>query len=150
MHGAAGRIEQSNLARVFDGAVRDVDGLSEEFLLAESFLVWRLGGGFALGKEDLAGAADEVAALVSEAGLAAAHLIPDAAEGVVGEELDDVAGGEELVADGEFAGVARGGGLLAHLFALLGVVVILVDPANGLVLLPESLEITGPKKLEQS
>ena len=36
------------------------------------------------------------------------HLVPDAAERVVGEELDHVARGEELVADGQLAAVARG------------------------------------------
>ena len=140
MHGAAGGVEEADLARVFDGAVGDVDGLFEELFLAEGFLGVALGwvgGVFAFAEEDLGGAADEVAALLGEAGLAFGHLIPDAAEGVVGEELDDVARGEELVAHGELAGVARGGGGVAHGFALFLAVPVLVDPADGLVLGPE-------------
>ena len=124
VHGAAGGVEEADLARVFDGAVRDVDRLFEELFLAEGFLGVALGSFFGWGvifsfaQEDLGGAADEVAALVGEAGLAFGHLIPDAAEGVVGEELDDVARGKELVAHGELAGVARSGGGVAHGFAL--------------------------------
>jgi hypothetical protein len=34
-----------------------------------------------------------------------AHLVPDPAEGVVGEELHDVPGSEELVAHGKLAAV---------------------------------------------
>ena len=141
VHGAAGGVEEADLARVFDGAVGDVDGLFEELFLAEGFLGVALGwvgGVFAFAQEDLGGAADEVTALVGEAGLAFGHLIPDAAEGVVGEELDDVARGEELVAHGELAGVARGGGGVAHGFALFLAVPVLVDPADGLVLGPDA------------
>ena len=143
VHGAAGGVEEADLARVFDGAVGDVDGLFEELFLAEgffgvglgSFFGW--GGVFAFAEEDLGGAADEVAALLGEAGLAFGHLIPDAAEGVIGEELDDVARGKELVAHGELAGVARSGGGVAHGFALFFAVPVLVDPADGLVLGPD-------------
>jgi hypothetical protein len=63
VHGPAGGVEEADLAGVLERAVRDVDGLLEEFLLAEAFLVGRLWDCFALGEEDLGGAADEVAAL---------------------------------------------------------------------------------------
>ena len=66
------------------------------------------------------------------------HLIPDAAEGVVGEELDDIAGGEELVADGELPAVAGSGGFVAHGLPLGLIVVVLVNPADGFVLGPEA------------
>ncbi len=102
-----------------------------------------------LGKENLGGAADEIAALRGEASLAAGHLIPDAAEGVVGEELDDVAGSEELIADGEFSGVARGGRLLAHLLALCGRVEVLIHPPDGLVLTPKRFHVTCIKQFQQ-
>ena len=118
----------------------DVDGLFEELFLAEGFLgvaLGRVGGFLAFAEEDLGGAADEVAALVGEAGLAFGHFIPDAAEGVVGEELDDVARGEELVAHGELARVAWCSRGVAHGFALFLAVPVLVDPAYGLVLGPE-------------
>ena len=108
-----------------------------------------LRGGFAGLQENLGGTADQVAALLLEPGLALGHLIPDTAEGVVGEELDDVARGEELVADGQLAAVARRGGFLAHLLPLGGVVVILVDPADGFVLGPEGIEVGGVEEVEQ-
>ena len=77
---------------------------------------------------------------------AAAHLVPDAAERVVGEELDDVARREELVADRQLAAVARRLALLAHLPPLVLAVEELVDPADRLVLAPHVLQIVAVER----
>ena len=45
----------------------------------------------------------ETLAVVGESGVSAAHLVPDPAQRVVGQELNDVAGCEELVADRQLA-----------------------------------------------
>ena len=148
MHRAARRVEQPDVARVFERTVRNVDGLPEQFLLRETLPALAspadaLGRGLAGLQKDLRGPADEVAAPLRRAGLALRHLVPDAAQRVVGEELDDVARREELVADGQLAAVARRGGFLAHLLPLGVVVEVLVDPANRLVLAPERLPAPG-------
>ena len=87
--------------------------------------------------------------LLGEHRLRAAHLVPDAPERVVGEELDDVARREELVAHGQLAAVARRLALLAHLPALVLAVEELVDPADGLVLAPHAGELGGVQDLEE-
>ena len=115
MPGAAGRVEHAQVARVLLRARREL----------------------------LVGLADQVLAPLGERGLRAAHLVPDAAERVVGEELDDVARREELVAHGQLAAVARRLALLAHLPALVLAVEELVDPADGLVLAPHAGELGG-------
>jgi hypothetical protein len=106
---AAGGVEHAQIPRVFPGARA----------------------------EGLAGLADQVLAPLGEGGVGVAHLVPDAPEGVVGEELDNVARREELVAHGQLAAVARRLALLAHRLALGLAVEELVDPADGLVLLPD-------------
>jgi hypothetical protein len=65
------------------------------------------------------------------------HFVPDAAERVVGEELDNVARGEKLVADSELVTVARRLGLGPHLSPLLVAVEALIDPADGFVFVPD-------------
>ena len=117
--------------------------LLEPLLLAQRLVLRRLVRGrlFAFGQENLVGPPDQVLQAVGEAGAALAHLVPDAAERVVGQELDDVARREELVAHGELAAVARGRGFGAHLAALVLAVEVLVDPADGLVLLPDRGEL---------
>ena len=100
-------------------------------------------------REFLAGLADHVFASLRKRRVRAAHLVPDAAERVVGQELDDVAGREELVADRQFAAVARRLALLAHLPPLVLAVEILVDPADRLVLAPHPLQIVAVERREQ-
>ena len=92
------------------------------------------------GQENLAGTTDHVAALVLEPRVPLPHLVPDAAQRVVGQELDHVAGREELVAEGQFVGVARGLALLAGLIPQFLGREVLVDPADGLVLRPDALQ----------
>jgi hypothetical protein len=144
VHGAAGWIEEAELPWIFDGPMGDVDWLLQQLLLRQVLFIAYSAlptayfrGGLAIGEEDLGGAADEVATLVLQARLPLSHFVPDAAEGIVREEFDDVARGEELVTDGEFAGIAWRGGFGAHFFAFVGVVVVLVDPADGFVFCPE-------------
>ena len=150
MHRAAGGIEHQDGARVFERTVRDVDGLLEQFFLREVVLLRLFRRGFARFQEDFVRTADEVAALLLELGFAPRHLIPDAAQRVVGEELDDVARREELVADGQLAAVARRGGFLAHLLPLRWIVEILVDPADRLVLAPERLRARVVEEIEKT
>src|ERR1700688_3281129 len=102
-----------------------------------------LGRSLAGFQEDLGRPADEIEAAVAQDGRTACHLIPEAAESVVGEELDDIARGKELVADGQFPTIPWRGGFLAHLLPLSFVVVILVNPADGLVGLPDFGELLG-------
>ena len=77
------------------------------------------------------------------------HLQPHAAERVIGEELHDVSWREELVADRQFATVARCLALLAHLPALFPAVEELVDPADRLVLAPHALQSAALSMREQ-
>ena len=113
MPGAAGGIEDAQVARILPRAWPD-----------------RLVSG-----------AHEVLAELGETRLSAVHLQPDAAERVVGEELDDVARREELVADGQLAAVARRLALVAHLLALFAAIEELVDPADRLVLAPDARQL---------
>ena len=98
-------------------------------------------GFFAFGQEDFVGTADQVLAFVFEPRLALSHFVPDATEGVVGQELDDVAGREELVADGQFAAVARRLRGVPHRFAFFFGVEVLVDPADRFVFAPELIDL---------
>src|SRR5690606_24949675 len=99
--------------------------------------------------ELFAGLADHVLARACKARLAVAHLVPDAAEGVVGEELHHVARREELVAHGQLPAVARRLALLAHLSPLVLSVEELVHPADGLVLTPHAGELGRIQDLEE-
>ena len=137
VHGPARRVDHADFARVFEMPMRDVDGLPKQvFLRAVVSGRGQCRGCLAFGEKNLVRPADKVAALVLQTRLPLRHLIPDAAEGVVGEELDDVARGEKLVTDSQLAAVAWRGGLLAHLLPLLWVIVILIDPPDRLVLSP--------------
>ena len=127
----------------------NVDGLLEKLFLGQLLLVLRrLRRRLPFGQEDFARTPDHVAALVLELRVALPHLVPDAAQRVVGEELDDVAGREELVAEGQFIGVARGGALLADLIPQFLRREILVHPADGLVLGPDVLEVVAVEQGE--
>ena len=137
VHRAAGGIEHEDGARVFERAVGDVDGLLEQIFLGEVVLLWLLWSGVSGLKENFGGPADEVAALPLESGVPLRHLVPDAAEGVVGEKLDDIARREELVSYGQFATVARRGGFLAHLLAFFLAIEVLIEPADSLVFDPQ-------------
>ena len=99
--------------------------------------------------EGVVWAPDEVPALVAQSRVAAAHLVPRAPKGVVGQELHDVARGEELVAHCQFAAGARGGAGLAHAIAFGAVVVVLVDPPDRLILRPEGRDLRGVEGIEK-
>lgn len=143
MHRSAGRVQETNVPGILQWTMRNIDGLPQKLLLRQRLLrllpsaLCLLGGRLTGSQKYLIRPPHQVAALLLQTCVPPTHFIPDAAEGVVGEELDDVARGEELVAHGELAGVARGGGGVAHGFALLLAVPVLVDPADGLVLGPE-------------
>ena len=100
-----------------------------------------LGRLHAIFKEDLLGPPDQIPAALIQSGLAFPHLVPDAPEGVVGEELDHIAGREELVTERELVGVARGLVLLARLIPEFLRGEVLIDPADGLVLGPDTVEV---------
>src|SRR5262245_57590827 len=121
MPAAARGVEHAEVARVFLGA----------------------------GCELISRLADHVVAPVNEHRLHAAHLVPDATECVVREELDHVTRREELVADGQLAAVAWRLARLAHLPALILAVKELVDPAYGLVLAPHAGELGGVQDVEE-
>ena len=89
------------------------------------------------GEEDLRWPTDKVSTLIYKPRLTLPHLIPDAAQGIVGEELDDIAGREELVTNGEISTVAGCLRLGPHLSALFIAVEVLVHPANSFILLPD-------------
>ena len=116
----------------------DVDREFQQLFLREVILVFRHPRGrLTLGQEDLARATDHVAALVLKRRVPLPHLVPDAAQRVVGQELDHVPGREELIAEGQFVGVAWCLALLAGLIPKFLGREILVDPADGLVLRPD-------------
>ena len=127
----------------------DEDWLLEQILLGEAVLRGLFRGALARLQEDFHRPADEVAALLLERGDALRHLIPDAAERVVGEKLDDVAGSKELIADGQLAAISRGRRFLTHLLPLGRVIVILIDPADRLVFGPEFLQVGVVEQGEQ-
>src|SRR5271165_1623162 len=81
--------------------------------------------------------AHHVLAPLCELSLRAAHLVPDAPECVVCEELDDISRREELIADSQLSAVARGLTLLAHLATFILPIEKLVDPADRLVFAPD-------------
>jgi N-acetyl sugar amidotransferase len=56
------------------------------------------------------------------------------------QEFDYVTRSEELVTDGQLPAGPRRRGVVAHLLPLLGVVIVLIDPANRLVLRPERVD----------
>ena len=103
--GAAGGIEDLQVARVLRGTVQDVGRFVSCVLPFAR--VWARGLRGEGVQEDLVGASHEELALLGEAGLSPAHLVPGPPERVVGQELDDVPWGEELVADGQLAAGAR-------------------------------------------
>ena len=88
-------------------------------------------------------ATHQIRAAVDEGGLATAHLVPGAAERVVHQEFDHVAGRVELVAEGQLVGVARRRAFLARYVALLLGRVVLVDPADRLVVLPYGAQLVA-------
>ena len=114
MHGAAGRVEQLQGARVaqLDGRWGRLVGLHQQVLAA-----------------------------LAQASLTAGGVEPQPAEGVVDQELHHVAGGEELVAHRQLAAVARRLAGVAHRLALFLGVEVLVDPADGLVFGPQRLDL---------
>ena len=119
MAGAAGRVEDLEVARILER--------SRGALVFEG---------------------NEVLATVGETGFAVGHLDPGAAECVVDEELDDVAGREELVADGELAAVPRCLALIAHPLSFFLAVEELVEPADRLVVVPDRRELGGVELAE--
>ena len=99
--------------------------------------------------ERLVDRADEVLAGLEQARSLTMHLHPRAAEGVVRQELHDVARREELVADGQLAAVPRRLALVAHLLALVGAVEVLVDPPDRLVVGPDPVQFGAVQRLEK-
>ena len=83
-----------------------------------------------------------------EARLALHHLVPGATQGVVGQELDHVAGREELVAYGELTAVARGVAFSTHFLPLILAIEVLVDPADGFVFGPYVGKFRLPEDIE--
>ena len=116
--------------------------------LAQTDSVSILGDIRALGQEGLVLAPDKVVEAL-QAGLSPHHLEPGATKGVVDQELDDVARGEELVADRKLAAVARSLTRLAHGATFILAVEVLVDPADGLVFDPDRGELGRVQDLEQ-
>ena len=100
-------------------------------------------------EKDLVGTAYEVATLVREPSLALRHLVPDAAQGVVREELDDIARSEELVAYRQFAAIARRRRFLAHLPTFFLRIVVLIDPANRFIFSPECFDVRVIDQVQQ-
>src|SRR5688500_2973145 len=81
--------------------------------------------------------------------VAASHLVPDAAERVVDQELDHIAWREELIANGEFTTVPRRLTFVAHLLALVSAVEELVHPADRFVLAPYAGELARVQDLKK-
>src|SRR5205807_5828126 len=71
------------------------------------------------------------------------HLVPNASQCVVSKECDNVAWGEELVADRKLSAGARSRGFVPHLLSFGWVVVVLVHPPNRLVFCPQRFHIMG-------
>src|SRR5882724_10789836 len=135
---AACRIEDLDIARVFFLPVQNVEGLLDEFFLAQVLVVrfcwWRL---LTWIKKNLVWPSDKVSAVFLEVGLPSVHLVPEATKGIIGKELYYVPRREELVADSQLAAVPRRRRFLAHRPAFLWRVEVLIHPANGFILGPE-------------
>ena len=121
MHGAAGRVEQLEGARVADAGLAIAPFLRRD---------------------------QQVLAEVTQARLPVGGVEPEAAQGVVDQELDHVARGEELIAHRQFAAGARRLAGLAHRLALFLGVEVLVDPADGFVLAPQRGEVGGVDQVQ--
>src|SRR5882672_2908185 len=78
------------------------------------------------------------------------HLIPDAPERVVGEELHYIPRRKELVTHGQLAATAWGGRLVAHFLTFGRLIVVLVDPTDGLIFAPHSSEFGRVKDSKKS
>src|SRR5579859_5211227 len=73
-----------------------------------------------------------------EAGLPLAHLPPHTAKRVVYQELDDIARRVELVSKRQLVAVTRRLAGLAGIVAQLFGCEVLVDPADGLIFVPDA------------
>src|ERR1039458_3402756 len=78
------------------------------------------------------------------------HLEPQAPKRVIYQELHNISRGEELVAHGQFAAVARRLTLVAHFLALFAAIEELVDPSDCLILAPKSRQIRSIENGQQS
>jgi len=135
---SAGRVEDAQIPRVLLRSVLDVYRTLEQLLLGKVGFVILFGGSlFTRTEEDFVRPPHQITASILENRVSLAHLVPDAPQRIVREELHDVARGEELVADRQLPAVPRSLGRIPHGFAFFGRVEILVDPADGLVLGPE-------------
>ena len=147
---AAGGVQDPDIARVLPEAVGNENRLSQQFFLRQALMAFRgRRRSFALGEKDLVRSSNHVTALFAELRASLPHLVPGAAQRIIGEELNDISGREELVADGQLAAVARGGGGVAHGAALVLAVEILVDPADRLVLAPDARQLRSVEDIQQ-
>src|SRR5205823_5010227 len=94
----------------------DVHWLLEQLFLA-SLLVWFFlcRGLFPMLQEDLVRTADQVAALVRQHCLSTGHLVPEATQGIVREELYNISWGKKLVPYCQFPAIARRWRVCTHL-----------------------------------
>jgi len=149
-----GRVEDSQFPRVFLRAKGDVNRLIQKFFLREVVLrnwgCWRL---LPLVKKDLVRSAYHITALVAEFRISPSHLVPHAAQRVVGQELDDVAGREELVAKGKFVGVAwRLASTSLNVSRSISHFLwceILIHPADGLIKFPDARQFGIVQQFKQ-
>src|SRR5581483_3999422 len=116
---------------------QEIEGVEEEVAAAARRVEYMEGAWILLcaRRECLAGLANHILAPLAEVRVRTTHFVPDSTECVVGEELDDVAWREELVADRQLSAVA-GRLALAHFPALVLAVEELVNPPDRFVLAP--------------
>ena len=147
---AARRVENLHLPWVFLRAVWDVDRQFEQFFLRRIISTFGgiLGRLFPFLQKNLVGATDHESALVLELGVPLPHLVPDATQRVVCQELDHVPGREKLVAEGQLIRVAGGLALLASLVPQFLGREVLVDPADRLVLGPDPFQFLAVEQVD--
>ena len=85
----------------------NVNGLFEQLLLAEPFLIRLLRSFFAIVWEYFCWSTNQVSTLVCKASLTFGHFIPGATERIIGKKFNDIPRSEELVTNGELTRVTR-------------------------------------------
>src|SRR5262249_6468270 len=117
----------------------------EQLFLAQAILWRQFGHSFFNFEKNLRGSPHKIPTLFFESRSTLGHLVPDATEGVVGKEFNNIARREELGANGQLTTISRRASF-PHLLSFSRVVVILINPTDRLILGPEHVEVWSVEK----
>ena len=139
-----------DVARVFQSTERDIHWLLEQLFLAQFFLwLFLCRWFFPRLQKDLLGTAYQVATLIRQGSLALRHLVPEAAQGIVREELYDIPWGKKLVPYRQFPAIARRRRVGAHLPTFFLRIVVLIYPTNRFIFGPEWFDLRVIDQIQQ-